>query len=157
MYVLYDVCANQLRPRSSKTMTSVHISSGLVLHRQWRLNTSVQALSLKVNIMVSADNTSGPVHQGKERCTIQCTLSSEEEKSSWLWPFLTTCFMLSPCSLSHQVDLLAFVSSFTCSIKNGKLRMQFLRGGEVWIFYMLFGIFEEWSYASSPTPFYSTC
>ena len=155
-----DVCSHQFRPRSSTTMTSVHFSSGLALQRQWHLFTSVQAslfndndvcshqfrprssntmtfeyfsssLGPQCNIMMSADNTSGPVHQGKERCTFQCTLSSKEEKSSWLWPFLTTCFMLSPCSLSHQVDLLAFVSSFTCSIKNGKPRMQFLRGRSV--------------------------
>ena len=131
MQVYYDVCSHQFKPRSSMTMTSVHISAGLVLQRQWRLNNSVQASVLNVIIMVSADNTSGPVHQGKERCTIQCTLSSEEEKSSWVWPFLTTCFILYPCSLSHQVDLLAFVSSFTCSIKNGKPRMQFLRGRSV--------------------------
>ncbi|GKF52249.1 hypothetical protein Tco_0148716, partial [Tanacetum coccineum] len=32
--------------------------------------------------MASADNTSGPADQRKERCTLQCTLSSEEEKSS---------------------------------------------------------------------------
>ena len=33
-----------------------------------------------------------------------------------------------PSSFFHA---LAFVSSFTCSIKNGKLRMQFLRGRSV--------------------------
>ena len=82
MHLYNDACALQLRPRSSMTMTSVHISSGLVLQRLRRLNTSVQASLFKVYIMVSADNTSGPVHQGKEGCTIQCTLSSEEEKSS---------------------------------------------------------------------------
>ncbi|GJU88755.1 hypothetical protein Tco_1301178 [Tanacetum coccineum] len=31
---------------------------------------------------VSADNTSGPVPQRKQRCTLQCALSSKEEKSS---------------------------------------------------------------------------
>ncbi|GKC16289.1 hypothetical protein Tco_1013071, partial [Tanacetum coccineum] len=31
---------------------------------------------------VSADNTSRPVPQRKERCTLQCALSSKEEKSS---------------------------------------------------------------------------
>ncbi|GJU33597.1 hypothetical protein Tco_1181951 [Tanacetum coccineum] len=44
-------------------MTSVHISSSLALQRH----------------MASADNTSGPVPQSKERCTLQCTLSLEEE------------------------------------------------------------------------------
>ncbi|GJT66035.1 hypothetical protein Tco_1017515 [Tanacetum coccineum] len=33
-------------------------------------------------IMASVDNTSGPVPQRKERCTLQCALSSKEEKSS---------------------------------------------------------------------------
>ncbi|GKG57695.1 hypothetical protein Tco_0587293, partial [Tanacetum coccineum] len=47
-------------------MTPVHISSGLALQRQ----------------MASVDNTSGPIPQRKERCTLQCALSSEEEKSS---------------------------------------------------------------------------
>ncbi|GJR97015.1 hypothetical protein Tco_0269189 [Tanacetum coccineum] len=33
-------------------------------------------------IMASVDNTSGPVPQRKEGCTLQCALSSKEEKSS---------------------------------------------------------------------------
>ncbi|GJU57888.1 hypothetical protein Tco_1235654 [Tanacetum coccineum] len=33
-------------------------------------------------IMAFVDNTSGPVPQRKERCTLQCALSSKEEKSS---------------------------------------------------------------------------
>ncbi|GKA98690.1 hypothetical protein Tco_0826627 [Tanacetum coccineum] len=49
-------------------MTSVHISSSLALQQH----------------MASADNTSGPVPQSKERCTLQCALSLEEEKSSCL-------------------------------------------------------------------------
>ncbi|GJW88898.1 hypothetical protein Tco_0164238 [Tanacetum coccineum] len=51
-------------------MTSVHISSSLALQRH----------------MASAGNTSGPVPQSKERCTLQCALSLEEDKSSWLVP-----------------------------------------------------------------------
>ncbi|GJV49355.1 retrovirus-related pol polyprotein from transposon TNT 1-94 [Tanacetum coccineum] len=51
-------------------MTFVHISSSLALQRH----------------MASADNTSGPVPQSKERCMLQCALSLEEEKSSWLVP-----------------------------------------------------------------------
>ncbi|GKD78044.1 hypothetical protein Tco_1340665, partial [Tanacetum coccineum] len=49
-------------------MTSVHISSSLALQRH----------------MAAADNTSGPVPQSKERCTLQFALSLEEEKSSCL-------------------------------------------------------------------------
>ncbi|GKA97167.1 hypothetical protein Tco_0825061, partial [Tanacetum coccineum] len=55
-------------------MTSVHISSGLALKRH----------------MASADNTSGPVAQRKERCTLQCALSFKEEKSSYLRAILST-------------------------------------------------------------------
>ncbi|GJV48083.1 hypothetical protein Tco_1438295 [Tanacetum coccineum] len=42
-----------------------------------------QALDLNVNKMESADNTSGPALQRKERCTLQCALSLEEEKSEF--------------------------------------------------------------------------
>ncbi|GJT20779.1 hypothetical protein Tco_0890716 [Tanacetum coccineum] len=45
-------------------MTSVHISSGLALQQH----------------MASANNTPGLAPQRKERCTLQCTLSLEEEK-----------------------------------------------------------------------------
>ncbi|GKF21785.1 retrovirus-related pol polyprotein from transposon TNT 1-94 [Tanacetum coccineum] len=40
--------------------------------------------------MASADNTSGPAPQRKERCMLQCTLSLEEEKSSYLRAVLST-------------------------------------------------------------------
>jgi hypothetical protein len=50
--------------------------------------TSVQASYF--NIMTSVHFSSGLVHQRKERCTIQCTLSSKEEESSYLWPFSST-------------------------------------------------------------------
>ncbi|GJX13233.1 putative ribonuclease H-like domain-containing protein [Tanacetum coccineum] len=36
------------------------------------------------DMMASADNTSGPAPQRKEKCTLQCALSSKEEKSSHL-------------------------------------------------------------------------
>ncbi|GJY54765.1 hypothetical protein Tco_0446429 [Tanacetum coccineum] len=39
-------------------------------------------------IMASVDNTSGPVPQRKERCTLQCALSSKEEKSSYSNPVI---------------------------------------------------------------------
>ncbi|GJZ37705.1 putative reverse transcriptase domain-containing protein [Tanacetum coccineum] len=55
-------------------MTSVHISLGLALQRH----------------MASANNTSGPAPQRKERCTLQCTLSLEEEKSFYLRAVLST-------------------------------------------------------------------
>ncbi|GJX78488.1 hypothetical protein Tco_0326637 [Tanacetum coccineum] len=40
--------------------------------------------------MASADNTSGLAPQRKKRCTLQCTLSLEEEKSSYLQVVLST-------------------------------------------------------------------
>nr|GEX08624.1 hypothetical protein [Tanacetum cinerariifolium] len=55
---------------------------------------TVQALDLNVNKMAFIDNTSGPALQRKERCTLQCALSLEEEKSSCLIPFSSTSFML---------------------------------------------------------------
>nr|GEU42341.1 ethylene-responsive transcription factor 13-like [Tanacetum cinerariifolium] len=45
-------------------------------------------------IMASADNTSGPAHQRKERCTLQCDLSSKEEKSYFFRPFSSTIFII---------------------------------------------------------------
>nr|GEU47732.1 hypothetical protein [Tanacetum cinerariifolium] len=53
---------------------SSELSSGLALYRP----------------MASADNTSGPAPQRKERCTIQCALSLKEEKSSYLRAVLST-------------------------------------------------------------------
>ncbi|GKE23100.1 hypothetical protein Tco_1434612, partial [Tanacetum coccineum] len=52
------------------------------------LNVSAGTLNLSADqhpcfmIMASVDNTSGPVPQRKERCTLQCALSLKEEKSS---------------------------------------------------------------------------
>ncbi|GJR50900.1 hypothetical protein Tco_1401421 [Tanacetum coccineum] len=43
-----------------------------------------QTLNVSAGILnLSADNTSGLAPQRKEKCTIQCALSSKEEKSSW--------------------------------------------------------------------------
>ncbi|GJT51747.1 hypothetical protein Tco_0977904, partial [Tanacetum coccineum] len=53
---------------------TTNLSAGLALQRH----------------MASADNTSGPAPQRKERCTLQCTLSLEEEKSSYLRAVLST-------------------------------------------------------------------
>ncbi|GJY40510.1 putative reverse transcriptase, RNA-dependent DNA polymerase [Tanacetum coccineum] len=44
---------------------------------------------------LSADNTSGPAPQRKERCTRQCALSLKEEKSSCFRPFSSTFFIFS--------------------------------------------------------------
>nr|GEX23229.1 hypothetical protein [Tanacetum cinerariifolium] len=55
---------------------------------------AVHASDLNVNKMASADNTSGLTLQRKERCTLQCALSLEEEKSSCLRPFSSTSFMV---------------------------------------------------------------
>nr|GEZ15576.1 hypothetical protein [Tanacetum cinerariifolium] len=63
-------------------------------HVKGSLNTAVQVSDLNVNKMASADNTSGLALQRKERCTLQCALSLEEEKSSCLRPFSSTSFML---------------------------------------------------------------
>ncbi|GKA35655.1 hypothetical protein Tco_0722146 [Tanacetum coccineum] len=50
-----------------------------------------QTLNVHVsNFNLSADNTSGPVPQRKESCTLQCTLSSKEEKSSCFRPISST-------------------------------------------------------------------
>ncbi|GJR20547.1 hypothetical protein Tco_0969074 [Tanacetum coccineum] len=52
------------------------------------LNVSAGTLNLSADqhpcfmMMVSVDNTSGPAPQRKEECTLQCALSSKEEKSS---------------------------------------------------------------------------
>ncbi|GJX81919.1 hypothetical protein Tco_0331400 [Tanacetum coccineum] len=51
--------------------------------------------------MASADNTSGPAPQRKERCTLQCTLSLEEEKSSYLRAVLSTTSISSHARFSH--------------------------------------------------------
>nr|GEW12312.1 hypothetical protein [Tanacetum cinerariifolium] len=52
------------------------------------------ASDLNVKKMASADNTSGPALQRKERCTLQCALSLEDEKSPCLIPLSSTSFML---------------------------------------------------------------
>ncbi|GJV18750.1 hypothetical protein Tco_1367770 [Tanacetum coccineum] len=57
------------------------------------LNVSAGTLNLSADqhpcfmIMVSVDNTSGPAPQRKEECTLQCALSSKEEKSSCILSF----------------------------------------------------------------------
>ncbi|GJX05431.1 hypothetical protein Tco_0191347 [Tanacetum coccineum] len=59
---------------------------------QWLLITSDQHPCFM--IMVSVDNTSGPAPQRKEECTLQCALSSKEEKSS--------------CILKHPSEILRY-------------------------------------------------
>ncbi|GJZ28662.1 retrovirus-related pol polyprotein from transposon TNT 1-94 [Tanacetum coccineum] len=41
----------------------------------------------ELTAMASVDNTSGPASQRKEECTLQCALSSKEEKSSCILSF----------------------------------------------------------------------
>ncbi|GKD89225.1 hypothetical protein Tco_1364732 [Tanacetum coccineum] len=68
-------------------MTSVHISSGLALQQKndaSLFNDKMTYAHISSSHMASADNTSGPVPQSKERCKLQCALSLEEEKSSCL-------------------------------------------------------------------------
>nr|GEV28156.1 retrovirus-related Pol polyprotein from transposon TNT 1-94 [Tanacetum cinerariifolium] len=53
--------------------------------------TSVQTKDHVDSLIVQLNyNTSGPVPQRKERCTLQCALSSKEEKSSCFRPFSST-------------------------------------------------------------------
>nr|GEX41919.1 hypothetical protein [Tanacetum cinerariifolium] len=83
---------------------------------------AVQASDLNVNKMASADNTLVPTLQRKERCTLQCALSLEEEKSSCLRPFSSTSFMLFHArSVIKWINVPLIVVLFTCSIKNGNL------------------------------------
>ncbi|GKB70260.1 hypothetical protein Tco_0931672 [Tanacetum coccineum] len=50
-----------------------------------------------------ADNTSGPVPQRKERCTLQCALSLKEEKSSYLQAVLSITFISSHARLVNKL------------------------------------------------------
>ncbi|GJW77074.1 putative late blight resistance protein homolog R1B-23 [Tanacetum coccineum] len=55
-----------------------------------------QTLNVRAgNFNLSADNTSGPASQRKEKCTLQCALSLKEEKSSCFRPFSSTFFIFS--------------------------------------------------------------
>ncbi|GKC31858.1 retrovirus-related pol polyprotein from transposon TNT 1-94 [Tanacetum coccineum] len=78
-----NACTNQLDPQQQLGIRHSKLSIFVF-----------QASDLNVNKMASADNTSGPALQRKERCTLQCALSLEEEKSSCLRPFSSTSFML---------------------------------------------------------------
>ncbi|GJX35567.1 retrovirus-related pol polyprotein from transposon TNT 1-94 [Tanacetum coccineum] len=81
-----NACTNQLDPNNnwgSGTPNSPCLSV-------FKFQTS----NLNVNKMAYVDNTSGLALQRKERCTLQCALSLEEEKSSCLRPFSSTSFML---------------------------------------------------------------
>nr|GEW98013.1 hypothetical protein [Tanacetum cinerariifolium] len=64
---------------------TLNLSAGLALHRQ----------------MASADNTSGPIPQRKEKCMLQCALFLKEEKSSYLRAVLST---TSICSHARLVN-----------------------------------------------------
>ncbi|GJV80465.1 hypothetical protein Tco_1516335 [Tanacetum coccineum] len=75
-----NACTNQLDPNNNW-------GSGTP-------NSPFQTSNLNVNKMAYVDNTSGLALQRKERCTLQCALSLEEEKSSCLRPFSSTSFML---------------------------------------------------------------
>nr|GFB21848.1 hypothetical protein [Tanacetum cinerariifolium] len=66
--IIESMTANYLEPNN-------HMGSNVSISL---CSLSVQCRSYKLYL----DNTSGPVPQRKERCTLQCTLSSKEEKSS---------------------------------------------------------------------------
>ncbi|GJU66610.1 retrovirus-related pol polyprotein from transposon TNT 1-94 [Tanacetum coccineum] len=62
---------------------------------------------IKRTAMASADNTLGPAPQRKERCTLQCTLSSKEEKSSSIFDHSSStiiCFEESPKTPTFHDD-----------------------------------------------------
>nr|GEV45579.1 actin-binding, cofilin/tropomyosin type [Tanacetum cinerariifolium] len=101
------------KPRSNnQTSRSFHVPK----------SSCVQASDLNVNKMASADNTSGLALQRKERCTLQCALSLEEEKSSCLKPFSSISFMLFHARLVIKwINVPLIVVLFTCLIKNGNL------------------------------------
>nr|GEW16001.1 hypothetical protein [Tanacetum cinerariifolium] len=71
-----------LRNNKSDLHKKNHVDSGIGF--------KLQASDLNVNKMASADNSSGPAPQRKERCTLQCALSLKEDKSSYLRAVLST-------------------------------------------------------------------
>ena len=93
-------------------------------------------LRKKRNLLMTFEhNSSSLIPQRKEKCTLQCVLSSEIEKSSQLWPFSSTCFMLFPCaSVIKWTGLPLIVFSFHLLDYNedGDIMCWFC-GREVWI------------------------
>ncbi|GJW19338.1 hypothetical protein Tco_0026774 [Tanacetum coccineum] len=71
------------------------------------LNVSAVQASLFSDQMASADISSGPAPQRKERSTLQCTLSFKEEKSSYLRAVLST----TSIRLGHQLMTPGTISS----------------------------------------------
>ncbi|GJZ00712.1 retrovirus-related pol polyprotein from transposon TNT 1-94 [Tanacetum coccineum] len=77
-----------------KLMSKNQVPQGI--HKQKQSPNSSQGIIFKCTQMIkrtamaSVDNTSGPVPQRKERCTLQCALSLREEKSSCFRPFSST-------------------------------------------------------------------
>ncbi|GKE73200.1 hypothetical protein Tco_1535241, partial [Tanacetum coccineum] len=110
-----NACTNQLDPNinwGSGTPNSPFLSVF-----------KFQASDLNVNKIASADNTSGPALQRKERCMLQCALSLEEEKSSCLRPFSSTSFILfHVCSVIKWINIPLIGS---CRLKNKELEMLF--------------------------------
>ncbi|GJU45245.1 retrovirus-related pol polyprotein from transposon TNT 1-94 [Tanacetum coccineum] len=77
--LLNEVNSRKVKPHKTK-------NSNNPVEQKSHTQKPVQASDLNVIKMASADSTSGPALQRKERCTLQCALSLEEEKSSWLIP-----------------------------------------------------------------------
>ena len=128
-------------------MTSVHISSGLVLQWLWRLNTSVQA-SFFIDYDVWTTQFRPRSSMSSLWClltTLQAPFIKEKKGVRFSAPYLRKKRNLLSFDHSQQYgscflhvrsvikwiysSLLKFV--FTCSFKNGKLRMQFMRGRRV--------------------------
>nr|GEY27118.1 hypothetical protein [Tanacetum cinerariifolium] len=85
-----------LRNNKSDLHKKNHVDSGISFKRVVVNSNSnshcktFQASDLNVNKMASADNSSGPAPQRKERRTLQCALSLKEDKSSYLRAVLST-------------------------------------------------------------------
>nr|GEY68657.1 hypothetical protein [Tanacetum cinerariifolium] len=66
-----------------------------ILHLELKLKAYIDMMLSTLAHQASADNTSDPAPQRKEKCTLQCSLSSKEDKSSCFWPFSSTFFIFS--------------------------------------------------------------
>ncbi|GJX65602.1 hypothetical protein Tco_0299945 [Tanacetum coccineum] len=73
-----------------KLMSKNQVPQGIHKQKQFSRVILLYVHKMITRTMASVDNTSGPVPQRKERCTLQCALSSKAEKSSCFRPFSST-------------------------------------------------------------------
>ncbi|GKB24759.1 hypothetical protein Tco_0864160 [Tanacetum coccineum] len=72
------------------------------------------------NALAYAYNTSGPASHRKEKCTLQCALSSKEEKSTWLRAVLSTNSISSPArSVNKWINVIWSMTSKQLSLGFG--------------------------------------